>query len=233
MIFSRVSKSFDIITQKIQQAGEISPFLFCSEQTQLLHSDLEQALLLIQSEFWLDKSSIFTLFDTGESLKIEEVKRFMQAAEVRSRLAFQVFYIEGLSRMTPQAQNACLKFFEEPGQGNIIILSDRSQAGILETILSRVSCYTLFQNQTLPKNDFFHSLILSHRSRSSEELIRYFFSAKLEKQEYVDFLQTLLRYYMENWQYLEQLDELQEDISGILKNNLQGKYVVDKWILRL
>jgi DNA polymerase III delta prime subunit len=62
----------------------------------------------------IDTQSLFHLQDTGEALKIDEVKRFLSQGSVRPRFAFQVFFIENISRMTLQAQNACLKFFEEP-----------------------------------------------------------------------------------------------------------------------
>lgn len=137
------------------------------------------------------------LLDTGETLKIEEVKQFMTQAQNKPRFAFQIFYIERFSRMTPQAQNACLKFLEEPGEGNIVILTNPSEAGILETILSRVQNYTFFSGEHTQTHQFFHDMIVSHTQKKSDELVRYFFSAKLEKQEYLAFLQTVLSYIMQ------------------------------------
>jgi hypothetical protein len=157
----------------------------------------------------------------------------MQNAEIRPRFAFQIFYIEWLSRMTPQAQNACLKFFEEPKEGNIIICTDISTSWILDTILSRVQYNIFHYPQIEEKNIFFSSLIRSSFAWDSSQLIEYFFSKKLEKQQYIDFLKVFLYFLIEKNMFWEYLDELQEDISGVIKNNLQGKYVVDKWILRL
>jgi len=76
-------------------------------------------------------------------------------------------------------------------------------------------------------------MISNSRKKRSYELVRYFFGAKLEKQEYVLFLQTLLSYYLENTEMLNFLDELHEDIQGVMQNNLQARYIVDKWILRV
>ncbi len=228
-----MSSIYDILVEKMQKGGEISPFLFLASNLELLHSDIEISLKQICSTFLFDAQSIFFLRDSGESLKIETIKTFLRQAEVRPRFAFQIFVIEHISRMTSQSQNACLKFFEEPGEWNIVILSNPSESGILETILSRIQTITFGSQKTFEKNAFFFSLIESHIAKKSPELIQYFFSAKLEKQEYGDFLRTLLLYIIETGNYLDLIDELQEDITGVLKNNLQGRYIVDKYIIKI
>lgn len=230
-----MSYSHDILFQALYKTGEISPFLFLSENLELLHAELSTLLGEIIQEFSLDALSVFRILDNEESIKIEEIKLFLRSAEVRPRFAFQIFYIEHLSRMTVQAQNACLKFFEEPGKGNIVILTNPSEAGILETILSRVQKIQTLAPRDARSNPFFHSLLSSHREKKSDELLRYFFQAKLEKAEYVDFLQTLLITILESGTQKERglLWDLEEDIQGILQNNLQGRYIVDKYILKL
>jgi hypothetical protein len=64
-------------------------------------------------------------------------------------------------------------------------------------------------------------------------LVRYFFSGKYEKDEYMVFLKTLIEYIWSKRVQMNLLDEIHEDIWGILKNNLQGRYVVDKYIMKL
>ena len=233
MILFQVNKVQDIFLEKLQAGGEISPFLFCDTHLELLHQQIHVTFESCKIQFWLDNQSIFSLWDTWETLKIEEVKQFLSQTQTRPRFAFQIFYIERFSRMTPQAQNACLKFLEEPGEGNIVILTNQTESWILETILSRVQKYTFFTTQATSIHQFFHEMIHSRIQKSSDELIRYFFSAKLEKQEYIDFLQSLLIYMIQKAEMLEWLDELQEDIQGVVQHNLQGRYVVDKWILRI
>lgn len=89
-------------------------------------------------QFQIDKNSLFVLEDTGESIKIEEIRKFLSSANEKPRFLFQVFIIENISRLTLQSANACLKFLEEPGFGNIIFLTNQSEAEVLDTILSRV-----------------------------------------------------------------------------------------------
>ncbi len=135
--------------------------------------------------------------------------------------------------MTTQAQNSCLKFFEEPWEWNIIILTNSSESGVLETILSRVQSISMQKTNTSQISEFYYDMIYSHAQQQSDELIRYMFSAKLEKQDYVSFLMSLIEYISKNSEFIWLLDEIHEDVNGILKNNLQGKYIADKYIMKL
>lgn len=221
------------IESKIMKKEEVSPFLFVSSNLELLHSELDSSLRNILKKHGIDFQSLFHISDDGEAIKISAIKEFIAKWDIKSRFAFQVFVIENISRMSIQAQNACLKFFEEPGEWNIIILTNDSQSGILETILSRVQIISIHKQSSYLKNEFYYSMIDAHVLKTSDELIRYFFSGKLEKGEYLEFLKTLVDYISEKKTYIHILDELHEDISWILKNNLQGKYVVDKYIMKL
>jgi hypothetical protein len=224
---------FKNIKTNIDKKGEISPFLFMSQNLELLHADIEWFIGEIFNDHGIDAQSMFHLEDTREALKIQEVKAFLAQWDVRPRFAFQVFFIENISRMTLQGQNACLKFFEEPWEGNIIFITNRGESGILETILSRVQIINQNSSASEQKNEFYYSMIDSHVLKTSDELIRYFFSWKYEKQEYVEFLKTIIYYIWKTKNHIELLDELHEDIGGILKNNLQGRYIVDKYIMLL
>lgn len=221
------------IEEKIMKKGEISPFLFLSQNLELLNADIlsfTQELLKSNS---IDAQSLFHLQDMWEAIKISEIKTFLSKGDIAPRFAFQVFFIEDISRMTLQAQNACLKFFEEPGEWNIVFLSSDSQSWVLETILSRVQTVNLNTSSDDYSNSFYYSMIDSHILGTSQELVRYFFSGKYEKQEYVDFLKTIVHYIEKTSTYNHLLDELHEDIWWILKNNLQGRYVTDKYIMLL
>lgn len=55
----------------------------------------------------------------------------------------QIFYFPYLHKLTSAAQNACLKFFEEPGKGNIIIAAAPSLENILDTIVSRFQLHQI------------------------------------------------------------------------------------------
>lgn len=207
--------------------------MFLSVNLELLHGELEAHLYELLGVYNIDTQSLFHITDNSEALKIAEIKSFISQWDIKPRFAFQIFFIENISRMTTQAQNACLKFFEEPWVGNIIILTNTSESGILETILSRVQIISSHKTTAQNKNEFYYSMIHSHIQKTSDELVRYMFSAKLEKREYVEFLKTLIHYISDTSLHIDLLDELHEDLGWILKNNLQGKYLVDKYIMKL
>ncbi len=224
---------FDIVEKNIQKGGEVSPFLFEWTNLELLHGEITHSIQALFTEYWLDAQSLFHLVDTWESLKIDEVKRFISQWDIKPRFAFQVFFLENISRMTHQAANACLKFFEEPGVGNIIILTNQWDSWILDTILSRVQTISVQSAPVKDSTSFYCWMIDSHVLWTSDELVRYFFSWKYEKWEYAIFLKSIVDYIAKTGKFLDLLDELHEDIWGVLKNNLQGKYVVDKYIMLL
>jgi exoribonuclease R len=83
------------------------------------------------------------------------------------------------------------------------------------------------------ENSFFQSLIKSYLGNESDELISYFFKNKLEKEEYLNFLENLIIYGKKNFSFVEFLEELDEDINLIKQNNLNARFITDKWIIKL
>jgi hypothetical protein len=61
--------------------------------------------------------------------------------------------------MTRESANSCLKFFEEPGIGNLIFLTNKSESGILDTILSRVTPIILDSQNSLLEKTFYYDMI--------------------------------------------------------------------------
>jgi len=231
----KLDNFFERFPKYVSQKGEKSPFLFLYSNSELFHAQLESQLQNIIVELWADRESIYRLSESPENLKTSEVKTFISQWDVKARFGVQIFCIENIARMTPGAQNACLKFFEEPGEGNIIILTAPSEAWVLETILSRVQVHDMRELHAgnTRNTAFYRGMIENHIQKVSDELVRYFFAGKYEKEEYIDFLYGLVEYIQKKQTMTHLLDEIHEDIWGILKNNLQAKYVVDKYIMKL
>lgn len=230
-----LSNFFAGVKQRLDKGDIPSPFLFLSEESELFHHELHASTREFLQDMWVDENSFFVLEDTGESLGIKEVKNFISQANMRARFDFQFFLIENIARMTPEAQNACLKFFEEPGKWNIVFLTAMSEAGILETVLSRVQKVSHLQAQKRKDsvNDFYYSMIESHVRGTSDELVRYFFSGKYEKEEYMEFLKSLLVYITHDGDSFWILESLEQDMQGIMKHNFSARYVVDSYIIQL
>jgi hypothetical protein len=65
------------------------------------------------------------------------------------------------------------------------------------------------------------------------ELLSYFFKTKLEKDDYLDFLENLIIYSKKNLVFNDYLDKILEDITVVKTNNVNAKFIVDKWILKI
>jgi len=71
------NKYFENVISAIEKGGEISPFLFLSSNLELLHADILHCIQDIFHKRSIDIQSLFHLSDTGESIKIEEIKKFI------------------------------------------------------------------------------------------------------------------------------------------------------------
>jgi len=217
----------------IEKGEEISPFLFLSSNKELLTTMVNGIALDLLNYFNIPKSYLFTLEDSQEKIKISEIKDFFSQVNLSTPYKVQIFFIENISRMTLQAANSSLKILEEPWKTNIIFLSDTSESMILDTILSRVQIQNLSWKTLEKRDEFYLSIISSYLKENSEEIISYFFKNKLEKQDYIKFLDNLIIYAKENMVFIDYLDEINDDINMINTNNVNAKYVVDKWILKI
>ena len=220
------------LKQNIKIGESNSPILFSGQNLELLNQEVKGIASSLLSDFDVPSINLFILEDNWEKIKIDEIKRFLEISNSTTPYTFQIFFIENISRMTLQATNSCLKFFEEPWAKNLIFLTNFGEAGVLDTILSRVQTVDLWLSSTESKDEFFYSIIDSHL-RGSTELISYFFRNKLEKPEYIRFLKTIILYIRDNLVFLNYLDELEDDINAVANNNVNARWVVDKWILKL
>lgn len=218
------------LIKKIETGEEISPVLFSSTNLEIVNREVLSIIKELLKYFSIPEQVVYTLKDNWEQIKIEEIKDFMQNSFKVANFDFQIFLIENISRFNDKSANACLKFFEEPGKKNIIFLTNSGENQVLETILSRVSKIKLDTQKVENKNMFFSNLIEDRNKNTN--LYSYFFSSKLEKQEYIDFLDTLFIYGKTHFTS-DFLYELNEDIFAVKKNNVLVKYIVDKWILKI
>jgi len=221
------------ITEKINKGEELSPFLFIGKNLELVNTKVREYAIELLNEFKIPNAYLYTYKDDWETIKVKEIKNFIEFSNSKPPYKFQIFLIENISRLNWHSSNALLKFFEEPWIQNIIFTTNSWENNILETILSRVQIINLNINKNKKENEFYLSLINSYIKNQSNELISYFFNTKLEKEEYIDFLENIIFYSKKNLILIKYLEELNEDINGIKQNNLNAKYIVDKWILKI
>ena len=227
-------KVIENIIENINLEQEISPFLFIWENLELINEKVKSYSLELLKTLKTPNVNLFTLSDYWENIKISEIKKFLEKSNSKTPYKIQIFLIENFSRITLQSANSRLKIFEEPWTKNIFFLTNKSESGILDTILSRVQIINLNSKVSKIKNDFYYNLLLeSIVNKKSNNLISYFFKNKLEKAEYITFMNTLIYFIKENFIFIDYLEEINNDINMIEKNNVIAKNIVDKWILNI
>ncbi len=222
------------IIEKLQNGEEISPILFTGQNLELLNSKVFALANEILDFFSVPKVNIFKLENNWESIKIEKIKEFLTFSKLITPYKVQIFIIEDISKMTLQTANSCLKIFEEPMKRNLFFLTNVWDSSVLETILSRVTVIeTSFKTKEI-ENMFFISLIDNFVKKNNFEIFSYFFSSKLEKNEYINFLLNLIVYSRKNLLFSSEiLQSIDKDIYLIEKNNVNPKWIIDKYLLKL
>lgn len=222
------------VRESIQKGGEIAPFLCTGNPLDLLHKALEEEIIKLCNDFWVDKNYIFTLKDTWESLKIGEMKDFIAHSYQKSSFHFQVFIIENYARATVEASNAALKFFEEPWVGNLVFLTSESEAGILDTILSRLTIERVGSTNHLYEVDnVWRERIVRYVENNDWELASAIYQGHIDQTEAMSFLLTLLSLHSMGKVILKDIGDFEQDIQWLQKNNLLSRYIVDKYFLQL
>jgi len=225
----------EILKKNIEKGEEISPFLFLGNNWEILNAEVQSIAQSLLKEYNIWSSYLFTLWDDGESIKIKQMKEFLTKSHTRASFQFQIFVIENISRFTIKAANASLKFLEEPWVWNIVFLTNKWEAGVMDTILSRVQSVSLqWSSQSQVREDYYTMIDMFMRQKDTK-VISYFFSEKLEKSDYVDLLKALVVYAERNpWSLNNDiLTELEVDINLTQTNNLLPRYVVDKYLLKI
>ena len=80
----------------------------------------------------------------SRSFGVDQVREIRSSAFVLpNEGAVKVYILADVQEMTQEAQNAFLKILEEPPSHVVFILTCNNRKALLETVLSRVKCYTL------------------------------------------------------------------------------------------
>jgi DNA polymerase III delta prime subunit len=227
------NKVSSFLRDALQKGEEITPFLFVSKDLVRANTFASALAWDITKEYGVDKNYIFSLRVDEESLKIEQIKNFLQLAHRKSSFAFQIFIIEGISRLTLQSANAMLKFLEEPWLWNIVFLTNESEGGVLDTILSRVKVIPLWSDEESVHDEVLYTRIKRLVEEKDVALISHFYSTEITKPIAKLFLEHILLYLKKTLLWWNILKEIDDDIQWLEKNNLLPKYIVDKYIILL
>ncbi|MDR2639994.1 MAG: hypothetical protein LBC61_01310 [Candidatus Peribacteria bacterium] len=111
---NRVNNVLLQLTEKIERGEEISPFLFVGENLEIVNLEVENLAKSLLREFDVPVLYLYVLRDNKEKLKVKDVKDFAEFSNSKSPYRFQIFFIENISNLTPQASSSLLKLLEEP-----------------------------------------------------------------------------------------------------------------------
>lgn len=233
-----INNIIDKITYNIKNKKEQSPFLFLWSNNEILDAKVFEISEALLKEFWIPKSYIYKIEDNNEKIKIQEIKEFLEPSNSKTQFDFQIFIIENIWRLTLKSSNRLLKFLEEPGLQNIVFLTNSNQSNILNTILSRVQIINLSLNNLPKENEFYQSLLYDYFFKDKKwkiNIFSYFYKNNLEKTDYISFLENTVLFFRKNNQLKPPkiFNELDLDISSIQNNNVNAKYIVDKFLINL
>lgn len=229
-----MEKILQKIIEKIDLGEENSPFLFIDKNLELLNEKIKNLALDLLKHYGIPTPYLYVFEGKNPNkILVWETREFFEKTYSLPPFRIQIFLLEDIWKLTLQASNSLLKIFEEPWVKNIIFLTNTSEANILDTILSRVQTINFLWKSKSKRNEYYQNLLKKYIKREDFELIQYFFGAKLEKFDYLEFLENMIIFSKENFVFIDFLDEILDDILAISQNNVNAKFIVDKWILKI
>lgn len=223
----------DSISLALEKNDEIAPFLFTWSDLEKLNYEVLEFISKLFLDFWVNKNNLFKISDNGETIKVKDIRFYLEKSFIKTDSLFQVFYIENVSRLTEERANAMLKFLEEPWVWNIVFLTNSWENKILETILSRVKLINTKENISSIYDEKYYMYLENFYFEKDFYIFSYFYREKLEKEDYILFLKTFLYFIEKNLVLVEFVDEIYDTLNQIISQPIVAKYHVDKILLKL
>ena len=221
------------ISKSIEKGEHISPFLFLWSNLKAVSQEIDEVVNELQDLYHFPNSYVYRLNDNGESIKIAETRVWFKRTHVSLDYPVQIFIIEKIGRLGIAASNSLLKVLEEPGAGNVIFLTNSSESWVLDTVLSRIQKVSYNFEEKEHFTEYLEGLISDYVGNKSVEILGYFFWKQFEKQDGALFLYAIIELNKKTWKYSSFLPEIQWDLDALANNNINSKFVVDKYLLLL
>ncbi|EKE26421.1 MAG: hypothetical protein ACD_4C00298G0001 [uncultured bacterium (gcode 4)] len=177
--------------------------------------------------------NVFVFKTEEKNFKIELSREIIQNATMRPSWDFSIFVIEEIDKFTDQTWNSLLKLFEEVPDRILFLLTTSSKENILETISSRILYFSTNSN-TLEIGDDIRFKIDDFFNWNKISFIKYVYSAKLEKNDYIWILEYLKEKYKKtSLKDTKILELIEEWIKNIYSTNANPKWIFDKILLNM
>ncbi|MDD2487027.1 MAG: hypothetical protein PHS92_01535 [Candidatus Gracilibacteria bacterium] len=223
-----------LILDKFKSGEGIPPLLVDNKDICEIINYLNDTNILsiheIENEYM---QNIFLFKTEDKSFKIELAREIIEKANIRSSGDFNIFVIEEIDKFTDQTANSFLKLFEDVPDGILFLLTTNSKENLLETISSRILFFS--------KNSNIHEIDVEIKDKidrffsgDKNDLIKFLYSSKIEKHEYI----AILEYLKEKYKRIplndtKILDIIEESAKNIYSTNANPKWILDKVLLNL
>lgn len=228
-----MTNSINFIQKAIEKGDQVSPFLFLSNDIQAIHQEIQRITTWLQKIYRFPVTSIFDLDTWSETIKIQDVRKFIENSHVKSSYNIQVFTIYNISQLTLWSSNGLLKFLEEPWPWNIIFLTNTSESGILDTVLSRVQVHYIESNIKIRYSEEIVDLLEKFINQNNVDILQYYYSKKIQKEDGIIFLYSLIDCISKTGKHIEILSDIEESINGLAHNNFVAKFIIDQYLIQL
>jgi|GEM_PF-3911294 len=178
---------------------------------------------------------VFIFANEGESIKIEQTRSIIEQAAMKSSGEYNIFVIEAIDTLTPQAANSLLKVFEDIPPGLLFLLTTSSgQEKMLETLVSRV-IFIASNTREFALNPAILSLIDGAFDADDRMgLMSYLYREKLDKDVYLAILIVLQnRVVSGHITNPEVIKKIENGIISIHTTNANPRWIVDDVVLSL
>ena len=220
--------------QKLIEKGEqISPFLFLSNDTNAIHQETQEIISGLQTLYNFPTTSIFEIDCWVETIKIQDIRKMLEKSHVKSSYNIQIFIIHNISQLTLWSSNGLLKFLEEPWIWNVIFLTNNSESGVLDTVLSRVQIIIIRSKIKTQYSEEVVNFLTEYIEKNDTEILGYYYNKKTQKEDGIIFLYSLIECISRTGKHVDLLNNIENSLNGLGSNNFVAKFIIDQYLIEL
>jgi DNA polymerase III delta prime subunit len=209
------------------------PKLFISPSLETRVGEIHKSLASHTRSAKLDKTHPDVLYFEAETkLGIEQARLIKEHFSIKPYSAEgRVVVLEDGSVLTPEAQNALLKTFEEAPEKAVILIGIASESDLLPTVLSRCELIYIKNPEVLTysTSEVDYAKDINKLQNSSFEQ-RFEYIEKLKERE--ELLSALVFYWRNQLHLLTKNSPIDKKTVNEIKNYLQALLEAEKWAKR-
>ena len=104
---------------------------------------------------------------------------------------------------------------------------------MLDTVLSRVQTQYIESSVKIHYSEEIVDLLEKFIDYNSTEILQYYYSKKIQKEDGIVFLYSLIECISKTGKHIEILSDIEESINGLAHNNFVAKFIIDQYLIQL